>query len=54
MLRQHTSREDADAQSQIPSGEIGGCSGAALGVGGKIDEQGIERRERHAEAQAAT
>ena len=53
MLRQHAARKDADAEAKIPCGEIGGRGRAALGMGAKVDEQGIERREGRTEPQTA-
>lgn len=54
MLRQHATRKDADTQTEIPRGKVGGGSRATLGVGTQVDEQGVERREGCPEAQAAT
>ena len=51
MLRQHTAREDADAETQIPSGEVGGCGRATLSMGTQVDEQSIEGWESRAETQ---
>ena len=52
MLCQHAAREDADAEAQVPSGEIGGSGCATLGVGSQIDEQRIKRRKGRAKSQA--
>ena len=54
MFGQHSARENADAETQIPSGEIGGSGRAALGVGAKVDEQGIESWKSQTESQTAT
>ena len=53
MLSQHAAGEDAYAEAQIPSGEIGGRGRATLGVSTQIDEQGIERGEGRPKTQAA-
>ena len=52
MLRQHSARKDANAETQVPGGEIGGRGRAALSMGAQVDEQGIERREGRAESQS--
>ena len=54
MLGQHTTGEDADAQTEVPGGEIGGGGSASLGVGAEIDEECVERGERRTETQATT
>ena len=54
VLSQHAAGEDADAQTEIPSCEVGGSGGAALGVGAEIDEQGVEGGECRTETQTAT
>ena len=51
MLRQHSTGENADAEAQIPGSQIGGSGRAPLGIGAKVDEQGIERRKSRPEAQ---
>ena len=54
MLRQHATREDADAKSQIPRSQISRSGRASLGVGAEIDEECVERGERRTETQATT
>ena len=54
MIGKHATREDADAETQVPCGEIGGRGRAALRIGTQIDEQGIESRKRRAKAQTTT
>ena len=51
MFSQHTARENADAETQVPCGEIGGCGGATLHIGAQVDEQGVERWECRTKAQ---
>ena len=51
MLRQHSTGENANAKAQIPSGEIGGSGRAPLGIGAKVDKQGIERRKSRPKTQ---
>ena len=53
MLRQHTAREDADTQTQVPSSEISRGSRAALRIRTEVNEQGVERGEGGTKAQAA-
>ena len=53
MLRQHAAGEDADAQTEVPGGEVGGSGSATLGIGTKINEQSVERGEGSAETQTA-
>ena len=51
MFGQHSTGENADSKTQIPSGEIGGSGRATLGVSAKVDEQGIERRKSRPKTQ---
>ena len=53
MLSKYAAREDADAKTQVPSGEIGGCGGATLRVGAEIDKQGIKRWKSQTKSQTA-
>lgn len=54
MLRQKATGEDADAQTEVPSGEVGGSGCASLCVGAKVDEQSVKRGEGCSKTQAAT
>ena len=54
MFGQHAAREDADAKTQVPCGEIGRRGRATLRIGTQVDKQGIKGRERCSKAQPTT